>query len=248
MKAAEEVVRRDPGPASARAHTQILGVVGRHCHVQMLMDVVLKDVEEVIDPQGNQPVFQVRHAQQVGGAVHPGTLWYLAACKLHLVMCHAKQLLVSCACWGSLEALRAKCSEILAVPLTLGVAAGVVVTCALSLLLFLDGRGIWECRRVDGTLLIGRFNWILGLRLAKWVVGCSVHGMGTWGSLCWAGSDCCFTVPGLKGLWLWKVSLCGWCWPQISDKSVSVDSVCFSSQISIAALDTALHLLCNGSF
>ena len=37
------------------------------------MYIVLEEVKEIIDPKGNQPVFQVRHTQQVGGAVHPGT-------------------------------------------------------------------------------------------------------------------------------------------------------------------------------
>ena len=73
VEAAEEIVCRDPGPASTRTHAQVWRVFGWHCQIQMRMYIVLEEVEEVIDPEGNQPFFQVRHTQQVGGAVHPGT-------------------------------------------------------------------------------------------------------------------------------------------------------------------------------
>ena len=132
VEAAEEVVCRDPGPASTRTDAQVWRIFGWHCQIQMRMCIVLKEVEEIIDPHGNQPVFQVRHTQQVSGAVHPGTFWLLAACELDLVMCQSMQLFIGRACCGSIEALWAEGSEILAVPLTLWVAASVMVTCALS--------------------------------------------------------------------------------------------------------------------
>ena len=164
-------------------------------------------------------------------------------------MCQSMQLFIGRACCGSIEALWTECSEILAVPLTLWVAASVMVTCALSYPLFLQERSIGHSLRVDDTILAGDSSLRLGLmRQAAWVLVGSCTEMGTWGSLYWAGCQCCFTIMQLEVCSLWSFSLCRWCWANISDSVVSVDSVGFAFQVAIAAFDAAPHLLCNGSF
>ena len=65
VEAAEEIVCRDPGPASTRTHAQVWRVFGWHCQIQMRMYIVLEEVEEVIDPEGNQPFFQVLRRARV---------------------------------------------------------------------------------------------------------------------------------------------------------------------------------------